>query len=99
MSDCSVCWVTVVEATFAADDNKSVGGIARVARTEGEVVLDDKTQLRLCSNGASTAQLSALVNHIYPGRASATGNERISKQASGTLPEIIEALGLSPAAK
>ena len=31
LSDCSVCWVTVVEAKFAADDQRSVGGIARIA--------------------------------------------------------------------
>lgn len=99
LSDCSVCWVTVVEAKFAADDQRSVGGIAKIARTENDVVLDDQTQWRLCSNGASTAQLAALINHIYPGRASAAGSERISKQTSGTLPEIIKALGLDPAAK
>lgn len=101
LSDCSVCWVTVAtaEAIFAADGKAGTGGIARFAKTDKEVVLDDKTQLRVCSTGASAAQLAALINHVYPGSASSKENAPMTKQASGTLPDIIKALGLEPAAK
>lgn len=98
LSDCSVCWCTVVEAVseFSAVAQVKLKPGVEAPRIEGS------TKFQICTTDVSLANIAKLITHVHP-----TSQISVPKGAatptpgmkSGTLDQLIAELGLAATPK
>ncbi|MEP7239288.1 MAG: hypothetical protein ABI697_00235 [Devosia sp.] len=96
LSDCSVCWATVI----GTDESHDAAGPVIQIKLNGDKpvpMIDARTTFRICTSGVKMADVAALIDHLHP---SATVSVPASVPASrggieiGTLDELIGKIGL-----